>query len=424
MRVLFISAFYPPHVIGGWEQLVEDINTRLRDRGHITQVLTSEYTTGAAGRAEDDGVERVLSLESDIIHYRPSSYFLTRPRRVRENLKSVRNAIVRFKPDVVFIHSMWNLTRGIAWMAEQLCPGRVVYYLANDWPYVPDVHADYWRDPATRAARRLFKRLVAPVVLNRVEREQRAYALRFERVLCVSNAIRDNLIRHAGIAREQTAVVYNGIELDRFLSSKPIDGDDSKQGISLLYAGSLVPHKGVHTAIEAMALLNGTALERDVSLTIVGSGHPDYEADLKALVTRENLAEWVHFRGRVERDRMPSLLAEFDALIFPSIWEEPLARMVQEAMAAGLVVIGTTTGGSAEILIEGETGLTFPAGDASSLARQIERFAENAQLRSSLRQQGREKVVRCFDLNRMIDEIEVHLQSVVVGTSNPELVGK
>ena len=106
-------------------------------------------------------------------------------------------------------------------------------------------------------------------------------------------------------------------------------------------------------------------------MTLVGSGHPDYEAFLRDLVERERLQDFVTFHEPVSKDEMPAVLQQFDVLIFPSIYEEPLARMTQEAMASGLVVVGTTTGGTKEILRDGETGLTFAPEDADGLAEQV-----------------------------------------------------
>lgn len=412
MRILFISAFYPPHVIGGWEQLVENINTRLQARGHITHVLTSTY--GASEEPSDEpGVDRCLSLENDLDHYDPLRFLIGRRRRLNRNLRYVRAAIEDFTPDVVFVHVMWALSKSVPWMAEQLLPGRVVYYIANDWPYVPDVNVAYWRDPARNAILRLPKRLLAWPSLKVMEREERDFSLRFTHVLCVSHAVKADLVRRAGIPLDRMRVIYNGIEVDQFsLASQSVGGRSNQQGLSLLYAGTLAHHKGVHTAIEAMNVLAHQSGMNDVSLTIVGSGHPDYEAYLRALADRYGLSESVHFQPRVPREEMPGLLHKFDALIFPSIWQEPLARMVQEAMAMGLVVVGTTTGGTKEILIEGETGLTFAPEDSGALARQIERLRCNPQLRMRLARNAHDVVLRKFDIRRMIDEIEAYLSQM------------
>jgi glycosyltransferase involved in cell wall biosynthesis len=82
-------------------------------------------------------------------------------------------------------------------------------------------------------------------------------------------------------------------------------------------------------------------------------------------------------------------------------------------VAAGLVVVGTLTGGTGEILVEGETGLTFPAEDATILAAQIDRLHRNPALRRQLAEAGRRRVETQFDIGRMIATIEeelIHLQ--------------
>jgi glycogen synthase len=133
---------------------------------------------------------------------------------------------------------------------------------------------------------------------------------------------------------------------------------------------------------------------------------------LRRMIEAGGLAAAVTLHGRVPRDEMPALLHEFDALIFPSTWEEPLARMTQEAMAAGLVVIGTLTGGTGEILVEGETGLTFPPEDPTKLAAQIRRLRDNPELLQQLSQTARRRVREQFDTSRMIAEIEEELTAI------------
>jgi glycosyltransferase involved in cell wall biosynthesis len=102
-------------------------------------------------------------------------------------------------------------------------------------------------------------------------------------------------------------------------------------------------------------------------------------------------------------------------LLFPSIWPEPLARVVQEAMASGLVVIGTTTGGTPELLREGETGLTFPAEDATALAHQIGRLAADPALYNRLALAARHTVETSFTEQRMVDEIERYFAGLLAG---------
>ena len=120
----------------------------------------------------------------------------------------------------------------------------------------------------------------------------------------------------------------------------------------------------------------------------------------------------VRFLGAAQRSAVPQVLAEHDVLLFPSEWNEPFARSVLEGMAAGLVVVGTTTGGTGEILVDGETGLTFAAGDAVQLAAQIQRLVVDPELRRRLAQSSRRIVRQYYTLGRMVDELEAELQTV------------
>jgi glycosyltransferase involved in cell wall biosynthesis len=185
--------------------------------------------------------------------------------------------------------------------------------------------------------------------------------------------------------------------------------------IELLYAGQIVEHKGVHTAIEAMAKVANGPGKGMAHLTIIGSGHPAYESRLRYMVAEGGLQECVQFEGHVSPTKIPATLCEYDVLIFPSIYDEPLARITQEAMASNMVVIGTTTGGTSEILSDGITGLTFPAGDADALSRQIQQLLREPGLAGRLAVAGRQRVLSYFNLERMVNEIEAYLQEVVEG---------
>lgn len=124
------------------------------------------------------------------------------------------------------------------------------------------------------------------------------------------------------------------------------------------------------------------------------------------MVKALNLEQHVRFFGKVPQASMPPLMADQDVLIFPSEWQEPFARTVLEAMASGLAVIGTTTGGTPEVLDDGETGLTYAAGDVEALARQIVRVCEDEHLRRQLGLAGQHRVCHAFTFRRMMDHLE------------------
>lgn len=408
MRILFISAFYPPHVAGGWEQLISDINARLQERGHETHVLTSQY--GLSGPQSGEDVARVLHLESDLQAYSPNS-LLTQKQRLRWNLDQTERIIHSFQPDVTFVQILWNLSRGVPWTAEQLLPGRVVYYMPSVWAYPPDTRANYWRDPAHEPLRRAVKRLVAPIALRSIKREHARFQLAFEHILCVSEASRTAVAAELGRDPDSMSVVNNGVELDLFHPAGDWGKRDGDRPLSLLFAGTVAHHKGVHTAVEAMSILgDDDSLGRPVKLTIVGSGNEAYEARLRDLA--EGLGDRVQFYGRVPREQMPELMRHFDVLVLPSIWDEPLARVMQEAMATGLLVLGTNTGGTGEVLVDGDTGMVFRPGDPQALADCIRTVIANPVHAQKLACNGRQRILDHFSLDRMVDEIEAYLAKI------------
>lgn len=412
MRILFLTAFYPPHLIGGWEQLVEDINAGLQKRGHITHVLTSTYQTGYL-QEPGSSISRAFSLESNLVHYQPMSFFWGRKQRQVQNIRVLENTIDQFEPDIIFVHVMWNLWKGIPWYAEQRLPGKVVYYIADDWPYARNIHENYWRLSTNHGILHLPKQVLGSLALASLRQEEKKYRLRFEHVLCVSNTVRQTLIERLKLNPEQLQVVNNGVETNIFA---PRPGRYNRQistaALELLYVGSLVPAKGVHTAIAALAILSKSSGLGGTRLTLIGSGHPDYIRSLQRAVEENQLGDSVIFLDRIPRLALPELMQKYDVLIFPSTGEA-LPRVVQEAMASGLAVIGTTTGGTGEILVEGETGLTFAPGDAQALANQIERLSRESELRSHLTNHARELILQQFDLETKIDEIERYLLMVV-----------
>jgi glycosyltransferase involved in cell wall biosynthesis len=271
-------------------------------------------------------------------------------------------------------------------------------------------------DKASSPLVAMAKELIAPIPLEIIRREKRRFHLDFKHVMCVSQAIKNDLAEYAGIDERRLRVVYNGVEEGKFIPNWDKKPYGQERTFSLLYAGNVAPHKGVHTAIEAMGLLAQKHGSMNVNFSILGSGHPDYEGSLRDLVTKYHLEDKVNFLGRFPRAEMPGLLQRFDALVFPSIWEEPLARVMQEAMAAGLTVIGTLTGGTGELLVEGETGLTFEPENAGMLAQCIEQLYNDPALCRKLADNGRNRVISDFGMRRMIDEIETYLENVIKNT--------
>jgi glycogen(starch) synthase len=374
----------------------------LKQRGHKILILTSNHRVNKVTDQEPD-VHRVLHLQSpDQDHYHPQ-YSLFFHSWERKNRKLFSVLAAQFSPDVIFINGMWNLSSDLAWYAEQLFPEKVVYYIASFWPTEIDPNTAYWNDPPGRKWLNIPKSILGKIIGN-VSSLQTAQSLEFKRVVCVSRFMQRYMIEQVGVPDAQTTVVYNGIDTEKF--SPSIKSATENPSLKLLYAGGLLEHKGVHTAIEAIGYLVNQVCVKNIHLTLVGEGHPAYVGYLKEQIRTLELEKFVTYKKNISRGQMPALLQQYGVLVFPSIWEEPLARIVQEAMACGLVVIGTETGGTPEILRDGQNSLIFDASNAKMLAEKIKQLINKPDLIFQFAQNARKTVETRFSLERMVDELE------------------
>ncbi len=166
---------------------------------------------------------------------------------------------------------------------------------------------------------------------------------------------------------------------------------DPVRGFVIGYAGRLVPEKGVDLLLEAMAGLPGVW-----HLAIVGSG-PEL-GRLKLLARRLGLADRVSFERDIPSMRMPAFYRELDALVLPSRsrpnWVEQFGRVLIEAMACGVPVVGSDCGEIPNVV--GDAGLIFPEGDVEALRECLARLMREGDLWADLSRRGRERVLAHF----------------------------
>jgi glycosyltransferase involved in cell wall biosynthesis len=134
------------------------------------------------------------------------------------------------------------------------------------------------------------------------------------------------------------------------------------------FVGSIAPHKGVHTAVEAM---RGIA-PSDATLHVWGDveAFPAYVASMKDCPN-------VVFEGRFREEEKPAVFAAMDVLLVPSIGLESFGLAAREAMASGVPVIASAGGALSEMFEPGVGGELFPAGDALALREILSRLVKD-----------------------------------------------
>jgi glycosyltransferase involved in cell wall biosynthesis len=222
----------------------------------------------------------------------------------------------------------------------------------------------------------LTRQLLFPVSRNPVYR-------RVDGWIVTTEAIRESILRHDPRA---TAVIPNWVDQST-MPRRPESPEKKLRTIGLL--GQISPHKGHDDAIEMMRLLG-----RDFRLLIAGRGESVYERHLRSQA--EGLP--VEFVGFVDpREFLPGI----DILILPSR-EEPFGIVVLEAMAAGVNVVATASGGPPEILDHGNAGLLVPPRDPEAMAAAIRKLAGDPELAAALRQRAEKTVAERYDIHRAV----------------------
>ena len=407
MRILVVSNLYPPHYVGGYELRCRQVCEAFRRRGHDVHVLTSNHGLNPGElKPAEDRVERTLHLHGFFGH---PWLGICRLRKLEfHNNALLRDAVIRVKPDVVHVWNLGGISKSIIFTLARLSVP-TVYDVSDHWiarSLKADVWLDWWnRQPAAMRCRLLRTFWSATGLRKSWDRHAPTNPVRqarFPRLYFCSAALR-NLTAAAGYLVEHGAIIHCPVDLTRFCGApapmeRPIK--------NWLYVGRLAEDKGVLTLLKA---LQQAGKRFHGELHIYGKGATDYTASLQAFVTEHKLPVWF---TSASADEMPAVYRAHDALLFTSEWEEPFALTPLEAMASGLPVIGTTTGGSKELLRHRENALTYNAGDSAELAQRILELQDDSLLRARLAICGQHEVFR-FAEPVILDQIEAYLEESI-----------
>ncbi|HEX8088025.1 MAG TPA: glycosyltransferase family 4 protein [Blastocatellia bacterium] len=402
MRILVISNFYPPHFIGGYELGCRDVVEELKARGHQVRVLTSMHGVGLP--VEDGSVYRWLASDFDS-EIPEGAYGLVKLlRKESTNRRAFKRLCVEFGPDLIYAWNMTHISISVIFLARRMgLP--ICFYVSDHW--LSRWESDSWYAQAKRARRRLLSRLAwQPIKLYlRARRLLPVADLDLSHVQFASMYLKQEAIELDKPVR-QAEVIRWGIDTEKFTY-----GDGPRGRGRLLYVGQIASHKGAHTAVEALKVMIEQGRHESTTLTIVGG--PDYGGHIHGLVSSLGLEQNVRFTGLMAREELPAVYRRHDVFIFPSVWEEPFSIALLEALASGLAVVATLTGGSPEILESEVNALTFMKEDASGCAAQVSRLLNDPELFERVRQNGRRIVEERFKFSSMVDEIERSLNSLL-----------
>ncbi len=411
MRVLLAVHGFPPHATAGVEVYTLRLAKALRGLGHEVLVLSAVHDLadrpGALRRRVHEGVD-VAEIVN--VHHRGTLEATYDDPDVDAAAAPVLEA---FRPDVVHLQHLLNLSIGVARLARDRgtpvvwtlhdywlsCPrdgqrrredGAVCDSVAHDVcarcladsPYlVPplqrglsgalrsvgagrSLHVLHDLMPrASEAALRLVRSAQPPSAgLEGALDTRRARLLEavagMDVLLAPTAFVRERTLE-AGVPASQLRVVTYGVVGET--RPRPA-GARTRVG----FVGTVAPHKGVHVLIDAVRRLAEVPLSLDIfgSLTV----HPAYADGLRSLAAGDAR---IRFRGPFAEGGQDEALRGLDVLVVPSLWWENSPLVLLEALAAGVPVVASRTGGVPELVDDGCSGRLVPPGDPGALAEAL-----------------------------------------------------
>jgi glycosyltransferase involved in cell wall biosynthesis len=204
-----------------------------------------------------------------------------------------------------------------------------------------------------------------------------------------------NVLRAKGYHGAVSVIPQFGVDPEVYRPGAPRDHAVFRVG----YVGRLVHEKGIDMLLRAVAVLPEV-----VHLDIIGTG--EEQNALQQLATQLNLFERVRFLGALPSMEVPARMAAFDVLVLPSItqsnWKEQFGRVLIEAMACGVPVIGSTCGEIPNVI--GDAGMIFTERFEDELRESIEFLLLEPDRRTRYAALGRARVLEHYTMQRIADE--------------------
>lgn len=274
----------------------------------------------------------------------------------------LKRLLVELQPDVLDLwHEPWSLVSAQAiWLARR--------YSLNTKIVV-------------ETEQNIYKKLPFPFSVFQ------NYSLRHANFLVGRNAESLDVARRKGWKGE-CAVVPNSVDCNLFRPAQPRQNSDS---FRVGYVGRLVPEKGIQDLVLAVSHLGG-----NVKLIVAGEGA--MRPELESLAAKLGCTNETRFIGNLPYLSLPALMQSLDVLVLPSHttprWKEQFGRVLIEAGACGIPVIGSDSGAIPDVVAD--AGIVFPEGDADALTDALLRLQKHPAERVEMGQIGRERAVSLF----------------------------
>jgi glycosyltransferase involved in cell wall biosynthesis len=301
--------------------------------------------------------------------------------------------------DAIHAHDL-AFVREALWVGER-----------RDVPVVADLHENFpeavrqWRQSDQRGRRnplvRIGQRLMS---VSRLKRVERRVLPRTDRVITVCEEAARHYYRDCRVLPNRTTVVGNTVDLDAFdADADPVEGFADEFVLS--YVGSFGVHRGLETAIEAVAR---TDID-EIRLLLVGDGSDRHRDALEQLVADRSVGDRVTFTGWVDFEDVPRYVAASDVCLVPHErtphTDTTIPHKLFQYMAMSKPVLVTDAPPLKRVVDETEGGVVVPGGDPVAMADAIAALHDDPERASRLGANARRGVETTYNWSRDADRL-------------------
>ena len=375
MKILYLVHQYFPRSIGGTEIYTHGLAARAQAAGHEVLALTTHES--ASGHREDFHIETTTFENIPIVEVHFNLSLMPHPARA-EYFNAVIGDIVAeqiraFQPDVVHaLHSMKISAAALEACYEMRVP--VVITLCDFWFLCPRHTLLKFNGSLCSGPNRFFKcvpcvqqqhdfarfpkrpRQVLPFLrdvqaINSRPRALQNVLLKAQRIIALSHFAKEMFVEN-GFPKERIEVLAHGLETEDLDAAGVLHAPRANRNepLKIGFIGSLVPHKGAHVLLEALASIPDARVE----LLVYGAlPESEYGHNLKAAAAHDSR---VRLMGGFERHAIAGVLRSFDVLAMPALWYENQPLVIKAAHHMGIPVLASAIGSLPEMIEEGVSG--------------------------------------------------------------------
>lgn len=419
MRIGLVNEYFPPHAPGGAEWSTYYLGKHLAEAGHKVVVITPNY--GAPNYEERDGMHIYRfwfpqklkkghlvrsGLHSNPLFYLYSAYQIWRLAG-REKVE-VLHAQGKYSLPGTFIAARLLGIPSIVTLRDMqsLCVSGGLCLHEQDWvpnncSLVKSLGCLRAFDRKYNPHKSLFYRLkfyADGLLLKKPDLWLRSWFLkRVDRVITVSDGLREIYVQAGRFPAERSQTIYN---FPPPVNDVSVDADAIREKYDLqgrkivLTVGKMSFGKGTDVLIQAVPrVLEAVS---DALFVFVGRENPLIDVP-------EELQEHVKMLGVLPHEEVMKLYIVADVIAVPSVWPEPLSRVLLEAMSMGKPIVATKVGGTPEVVEHGRDSLLVERQDSIGLAQAIVEILQDSELRKCMGEEGQRILVEKLNPKRLLE---------------------